>query len=132
MVKLLLDREDTERVALRKWHFNGCGYLVTSVNHGSQVLLHHYLIGRPLYGLEVDHINRNKLDNRKANLRFVTHSENQRNKPLRGCVSYRKERGTWRVVILGKYYGEYKSKSEANLKNLSLVRKMDSQRQVRG
>lgn len=42
--------------------------------------LHHLVVGKPPKGLVVDHINRNKLDNRRANLRFCLQSNNARNK----------------------------------------------------
>ena len=41
-------------------------------------LLHRYIMGES--SLQVDHINRNPLDNRKANLRFCTNFENSQNK----------------------------------------------------
>lgn len=40
--------------------------------------LHRFLLPCPA-GLQIDHINRNRLDNRKANLRIVTASQNSRN-----------------------------------------------------
>ena len=48
----------------------------------------------------IDHINRNKLDNRLENLRVVTHSQNQQNrthndgKPIRG-VCFHKHNNNW-------------------------------------
>ncbi|SRR6266550_4921490 len=43
------------------------------------VLMHHEVIGHPLPGMEVDHENRNPLDNRRKNLRFCTSALNKAN-----------------------------------------------------
>lgn len=43
----------------------------------------HQLILPHVTGLEVDHINRNPLDNRRANLRYATASENRANRVIK-------------------------------------------------
>ena len=57
-------------------------------------------------GYEVDHKNLNTLDNRRENLRYVTHQQNQINQPLQknntsgvSGVSYYKPRGKYRARI---------------------------------
>ena len=44
------------------------------------IYLHHLVMGKPPKGLVTDHINRNRLDNRKSNLRFIPQSSNAINK----------------------------------------------------
>jgi len=49
-------------------------------------------------GLEVDHINHNRLDNRKSNLRGCTHKENMFNRR-----SYKKSRSKYKGVAWHKH-----------------------------
>ncbi|AEI70945.1 endonuclease [EBPR podovirus 2] len=45
-------------------------------SRGKRFRLHRLVIGDPAEGMEIDHINGDGLDNRRENLRFVSHSEN--------------------------------------------------------
>lgn len=55
------------------------GYVRTYINHKS-VRLHHLVAGKPPAGKITDHINGDKLDNRRSNLRFVNSSESNKNR----------------------------------------------------
>ncbi len=81
-------------------------------------LLHRIVMDAPV-GTQIDHINRDTLDNRKRNLRFVDAAENQWNRPLCG-VRYTKKLGAknrWEAAIRvrGKRFwlGSYATKEEA-------------------
>lgn len=74
--------------------------------------------------LIIDHINHNCLDNRKTNLRIVTHSQNMQNTRLRSNntsgfkgVSFNKTNNRWIATIVenGNYHflGSYATKDEA-------------------
>ena len=81
-----IDEADYEAVSRYYWHIAVKGYPTTNIGRreqARQIRLHHFLLGRAPAGLEWDHINRDKLDNRRANLRAVTASENRRNTDLR-------------------------------------------------
>jgi hypothetical protein len=54
---------------------------ISAVRSGKVPDLHRLLTGAP-EGLVVDHLNRNPLDNRRANLRVVTQAENATNRKL--------------------------------------------------
>ena len=83
----------------RKW--SPYGYVMTEELEP----LHGFVLPhRP--GYEVDHINLNTLDNRRENLRYVTHQQNQINQPLQknntsgvSGVNYYKPRGKYRARI---------------------------------
>ena len=64
-----------------RWHLSDNGYVVRRNNHKT-IRLHRLVLDCP-EGLVIDHINRDKLDNRRCNLRCVTQAENVRNSDAR-------------------------------------------------
>lgn len=81
----IIDEADSERVGSFKWFASGREGAVYAARHqrtgGSRqdtILLHRFLTGCPS-GMEVDHINGDRLDNRRINLRICEHQENGRN-----------------------------------------------------
>ncbi len=82
----LIDAEDSEKVLAYKWHvlINKKNPVTTSIYvigriKGRTVYLHRFIMDAPK-NLQVDHINHNGLDNRRANLRLATPSQNQYNR----------------------------------------------------
>ncbi len=79
----LVDDEDYERLVRFKWMAVSRGYqwYATRNQHGrgnGDIRMHREVMcAKP--NEQVDHINRNGLDNRKQNLRFCTYSENAYN-----------------------------------------------------
>jgi hypothetical protein len=66
----------------------------------------------------VDHINRNGLDNRRSNLRVVTHKVNTLNVAARGGSSphrgvSRNPNGTWRAKVGQSYLGQFETEEDA-------------------
>jgi hypothetical protein len=64
------------------WSLDGRGYPCTWID-GKIVKIHHLVAGNPPAGHVTDHINRDKLDNRLENLRFVTQAVNMSNSDMR-------------------------------------------------
>lgn len=85
--KVLIDIEDIEKCKCYKWHLR-CGHMIyigansRKGDNFSGLRLSRYLMDCPK-DLEVDHINRNTLDNRKSNLRCVNKFINARNKSFK-------------------------------------------------
>lgn len=80
VARALIDVEDVQKVRGVKWGYEKCGRVRGfCVVDGKRKLvkLHRHLL--QVSG-EIDHINRNQLDNRKCNLREVTSRQNSINK----------------------------------------------------
>ncbi len=76
---ILLDAADVDTTSKYQWVVGLHGY----ATHGAgkkQILMHRLLTGCSNNDT-VDHINRNRLDNRRSNLRVCTRTENAMNKP---------------------------------------------------
>lgn len=76
--EILVDVEDLERIKVCTWCKDRSNGYVKGTVAGRKVSIHRYLLGFP-EGI-VDHINRNKNDNRKCNLRICTMSESNMNR----------------------------------------------------
>lgn len=75
--------DDVDFEWLNKYTWNVVdGYARATVDGVSDTFMHMILITRT-NGQQIDHINRNRLDNRRENLRLCTRSENQYNIGLR-------------------------------------------------
>ena len=122
----LVDDEDFEWLNQRKWHAQKSGnawYAARCDCSGKRkrYVYMHRLILRPPIGKECDHSNGSGLDNRRANLRVVTRSQNMMNsRKGRGCSSkfkgvyWNRQAGKWHTQInvcgrkhyLGRFVGE--------------------------
>lgn len=89
----LVDVEDAPLVSQWNWCVSGPGlyehggtslYAMrrASVDGVMRTIKMHRLLFNASAGAQVDHINGNGLDNRKANLRFVTHAQNMQNRKM--------------------------------------------------
>lgn len=78
----LVDDEDFDSLSKYKWHYSKSGYAIRTVSYKPRISAYMHKIIVPFEG-SVDHINGNRLDNRKQNLRRCSHKENCRNQKLR-------------------------------------------------
>jgi hypothetical protein len=75
----LVSSEDLAKVSRHSWRLGSDGYALSTVN-GKSVRMHQFVMGRGR-GDVIDHVNGDKLDNRRRNLRVATTQENSRNRP---------------------------------------------------
>ncbi len=78
--EFLFDIADLQLIQSYTWHLGKRGYPATHVG-GKTVVLHRLFF--PNADGEIDHINGDKLDNRRANLRVCTHQQNAFNQQRR-------------------------------------------------
>ncbi len=86
-----VDDTDFEVLKNYKWYLSNSGSAQTYVQRKSYHIGHFILTdyGSKHTNFEVDHINRNPLDNRRCNLRLCTKTQNAQNRKKRsGCKSF--------------------------------------------
>lgn len=91
VARVLVDDADFEWLNEWPWHLTG-GYASRHVYSGkskTRIWMHRLILGLSREdALQADHINRDRLDNRRSNLRAVTADQNRQNlRPYRGARS---------------------------------------------
>lgn len=76
--QILVDEDDYSLLSRHTWDITNFGYARTTINK-KQILMHKLILPTGSSRLVTDHINRNKLDNRKENLRIISRTENNYN-----------------------------------------------------
>jgi hypothetical protein len=112
----LVSDEDFLVLSQWTWCVSGNGYAHRSVNingRKSTVKMHRTVIHAPK-GFDIDHINGNKLDNRRENLRIASRSLNMHNVPKRVTntsgykgVTWHKAANKWCAQIMINYKNHY-------------------------
>ena len=117
--EIIIDAEDLSKIQPLKWHRKKSHGTVYAIAHiGNKKCLLHRLILDYQGTKDIDHINGNGLDNRKANLRIISHGANVRNqvhKPF--CGVRHVPSGRWQAHIMKDgqdiYLGTYDTREEA-------------------
>lgn len=124
---IFVDDEDFEYLNQWKWQIDKDGYAVrnSSINgKGITLRIHRIVTGAP-QGMQVDHINGLKHDNRRSNLRICIHQQNAKNRPgskqLKGVhriidSKFKGKRVQSAIRVDGKqiYLGTFSSEIEAH------------------
>lgn len=101
--QVIVDKEDYPVLSRLNWYVSDSGYAISDspVKH---LKMHKLIIGPIPPKTVIDHINRDKLDNRKDNLRVVSQKVNSRNSDKYEFAKrywYDKRRDTWIVEVKG-------------------------------
>lgn len=105
----IVDADDPLEPWSWKWYAHSGGHCIFyaarraySDGKGALIYLHRFLLDAP-EGLQVDHVNHNGLDNRRANLRLATPSRNTQNQSGLLSTNTSGYRGVFRYKLVGRW-----------------------------
>ncbi len=118
----LIDPSDAEWLSKFTWHITDKGYARYTAPNGG-VFMHKLILNTPK-GMVSDHINGDRLDNRRCNLRIVTKHQNSQNRAANKPISSKYKGVGWKIdnnkwqarirINLKQYHiGLYDSEDEA-------------------
>lgn len=117
----IVDASDYEALCVFRWYLDKDGYAVKSVRLDGQtrtIGLHRDVLGLTRGdGLVADHINRDKLDNRRCNLRALTKEQSAQNRGAR-VRSRSRFRGVNYVPTTGRWIARVRIGNPGRLHNL--------------
>jgi hypothetical protein len=99
----LVDADDYTFLMQWIWRVDSRGYVARSDSSRgpktNRTIYMHQAVAGKRFKMDIDHINRNTIDNRKSNLRFATKSANIRNQDLtkHPGINWSKQAGKWRA-----------------------------------
>jgi hypothetical protein len=134
IAQAIIDVEDVKNVKGYKWCLQTNGYVAGTKSRNTRYLLHRLIMNTSSPIPFIDHINMNKLDNCKSNLRVCNNSQNMMNGSKRknntsGIVGVRWNHSTkkWsaRIMVNYKtiYLGEFTTVQEAKEKRVIAEKK---------
>ena len=103
--EILLDSDRQDLIGLTWYVERSTGYARTDRSYKNKTVcsrMHRLVMGAIGAGLVVDHINGNKLDNRRANLRAVPQSINAKNRRHPGRWISKTKWGRWEAYVCDK------------------------------
>ncbi len=131
LARAKVDHCDVPIVAVCRWGVNSTSGTTQGTVNGKPIMMHVLLLGK-LDGFVIDHINHDRYDNRRANLRHATKSQNGMNQPGAAGVFYINRpdlRKRWKMHLKAgdkEVYGYFLTREEA------LVARREAERQYFG
>lgn len=120
-IEVIVDKDMVDTLKGYSFRENNNGYIKT----GRCTYMQRLILKDIPRDMEIDHINRNKLDNRKSNLRIVSHKDNCNNRykdELTGINKIKRLKSKpYQLRINGKHIGYYATIEEALLNKKQLT-----------
>lgn len=109
-----IDDEDYEAISAYHWHLHSAGYAHAWETRAKKVFMHR-LIANAEKGQYVDHVDGNRLNNRRSNLRIATASQNAANSRKR-CMSTARSR--YKGVVFDKQKSRWMASIRLNYRKI--------------